>query len=84
MYKIQKVSLLDGSTYTWRECDDAAMAFELATLLHAATMGLSEDEELNDEHQGAYTAHIVNENGDSAWEECSLARCPSVTNALLN
>jgi hypothetical protein len=76
MYQILKISLVDGSSELWKETSDPAMAYELAELLHKATMGRSGVVDLDVEHQGAFTSHITKD-GKSAWEECSLAAMPT-------
>ena len=55
-----------------------AVAYELATELHAGTMGLNNDEDMNAEHAGPWAVMITDEDGVDKWGECSLIRCPQV------
>lgn len=81
MYQVRKVHIHEGWHETVKEFDDVngAIAYEFATELHAATMGLNSDEDMNEEHSGPFAVHITDEDGNSKWQECSRLRCPSTS-----
>jgi hypothetical protein len=81
MYQILKVNLKDGSTQVWKETPDPALAYELAVLLHQATIGQSGNPDLDAAHYGAFSSHIVKD-GKNAWWECCKAAIP--VNVFLN
>ena len=84
MYKIQKIHYLEDWKEVLLETTDPSVAYEAATEYHAATMGLSGDEEMNKEHSGPYAIMITDEYGESMWQECSRLRCPSNEGGLVH
>ena len=76
MYTITKTHYLEGWTEEVKQISNAAIAYDFAHELHAATMGINDDEKMNEEHAGPFAIMIVDENGENKWGECSRARCP--------
>lgn len=77
MYQIRRYHIYESWHETLHEVVSGAMAYEIATEYHAATMGLHGDEGMNKEHAGPWAIMITDKLGNSLWQECSRLRCPS-------
>jgi len=84
MLQVRKVHFYEDSYEVVETFPDNQMGicFDFATTLHAATMNLCEDEDMNKKHSGPYAVHITNEDGESMWEQCSIACRPQTTGIL--
>lgn len=83
MYQVRKYSIHEDWHETLLETEDACIAMDFATEVHAATMNLHGDPKMNEKHAGPWAVNITDEEGNSKWQKCMRIRCASYDDTRL-
>ncbi len=77
VYYVKRYNVVTQRTETIAEVTDPAKAYDLAIELDCASK-FGKEEDGSDRYGHACVIAIEDEDGNSRWQECSEARCPSV------